>query len=170
MPYCKKCGNEIPEGTTYCPKCGSPVESVAKLELATWGERFVGWLIDIVILNIAIWPMRMLLQASWPTLTWATGFPTWIPFVDFGLSNVLHFLYWTIMEGTYGQSFGKMIMKIEVTRLDGKPADIARAAIESIGKAYLLPLDCIVGWLLYPRKGQRIFNYLSETVVVRIRR
>ncbi len=170
MPYCKSCGNEVSEGAAYCPKCGTPVESVARLELATWGERFVAWLVDVVILWIVITPIRLLLLAGWPSFTWAVGLPTWIPFVDFGLSNVIHFLYWTIMEGAYGQSFGKMIMKIRVTQLDGKPTDMARAAIESIGKAYLLPLDCILGWLLHPAKRQRIFNYLSGTVVARLRR
>jgi len=170
MPYCKNCGNEMSEEATYCPKCGTPVKSTARLDLANWGERFVAWLIDVVILAIVITPIRLLLAAGWPSFTLATGFPTWIPFVDFGLSNFIHFLYWMIMEGAYGQSFGKMIMRIKVTRLDGKPTDIARAAIESIGKAFLLPLDCLLGWLLYPRKRQRIFNYLSETVVMRLRR
>jgi len=27
MPYCKKCGKEIPEDATYCPECGSPVQA-----------------------------------------------------------------------------------------------------------------------------------------------
>jgi len=45
---------------------------------------------------------------------------------------------------------------------------MAQAAIESIGKAFLLPLDCIIGWILYPSRRQRLFNYLSDTIVVRV--
>jgi len=71
------------------------------------------------------------------------------------------------MDGIYGQSFGKMILRIKVTRLNGSPANIFQTAIESIGKAFLLPIDCIVGWILYPTKRQRLFNFLSETIVVR---
>ena len=143
------------------------VETEAKLFLAFWGERFVAWLIDVIILSIILTPIRLFAWVEWPGVTWIPGFPNWIPFVDFGLSNVIHFLYWMLMEGAYGQSFGKMIMRIKVTRLDGNKPNIVQAAIESIGKAYLLPLDCLIGWLLYPRKRQRIFNYLSETIVVK---
>jgi uncharacterized RDD family membrane protein YckC len=90
-----------------------------------------------------------------------------VPFVDFGFKNVIYFVYWTFLEGTYGQSVGKMAMKIEVAHLDGGPIDTVKATIQSIGKAFLLPLDCILGWILYPSRQQRLFNYLSETVVLR---
>jgi uncharacterized RDD family membrane protein YckC len=95
------------------------------------------------------------------------SFPTWVPFVDFGLSNVVQFLYWMLMEGAYGQSLGKMLMRIKVARLDGSPINMGQAALQSLGKAFLLPLDCLLGWILYPRRRQRLFNYLSETVVVK---
>jgi hypothetical protein len=42
-----------------------------------------------------------------------------------------------------------------------------QAAVQSIGKAFLLPLDLILGWFLYPSKQQRLFNNLSETVVLK---
>ncbi len=70
------------------------------------------------------------------------------------------------MEGTYGQSLGKMIMHLKVTRLDGSRIGMDTAAVESLGKAFLLPLDLIVGWIFYPNKRQRLFNNLSGTIVV----
>ncbi len=167
MPYCKNCGSEFPEGAVYCPKCGTRVEIVAALKLASWGERFVAWLIDVVILGAIIALIRVFTWIAWPSFSWVPNIPSWIPFVDFGLSNVIYFLYWMFMEGAYGQSFGKMIMKLKMTRLDGKHINMAQAAMESVGKAFLLPFDCLLGWLLYPSKGQRLFNYLSETIVVR---
>ena len=90
-----------------------------------------------------------------------------IPFVDFGLDNVIYFLYWMFMEATYGQSIGKMILRIEITRLNGEPASMVQSAIEGVGKAFLLPIDCIIGWILYPGKRQRLFNYISGTIVVK---
>jgi len=72
------------------------------------------------------------------------------------------------MDGLYGQSFGKMAMRIKVTRLDGSQINMGAAALESVGKAFLLPLDCLLGWLLYPKRRQRIFNYISETIVVKV--
>jgi hypothetical protein len=37
-----------------------------------------------------------------------------------------------------------------------------------VGKAFLLPLDLLLGWILYPRRRQRLFNHISETIVIKI--
>lgn len=79
----------------------------------------------------------------------------------------IFFLYWTILEGSVGQSIGKMVIKIKVMQLDGRPTNLVYAAIESLGKAFLLPLDCLIGWILYPDRRQRLFNYISETMIVK---
>jgi uncharacterized RDD family membrane protein YckC len=60
-----------------------------------------------------------------------------------------------------------MAMHLKVTRLNGQPIDVGTAAIESLGKAFLLPLDCIIGWLIHSDRNQRLFNIISETMVVR---
>ena len=175
MPYCMKCGNELPEGAKYCPVCGTSVTmeevpaapvapttpEVSGLKLAFWGERFVAWLIDIVIIGA----MTFILRLVGLSFTWWAGWPDWIPFLNF--NGVALFLYWLLMEGLYGQSFGKMVMQLKITRLNGSEIGMGKAALESLGKAFLLPLDCILGWILYPKRRQRIFNYLSETIVIR---
>jgi hypothetical protein len=51
--------------------------------------------------------------------------------------------------------------------MNGDHINMGQAAMESVGKAFLLPLDCILGWVPYPRRRQRIFNFLSETIVIR---
>ena len=90
-----------------------------------------------------------------------------VPFLDLGFRNMALFLYWTYTEGTTGQSLGKKIMKIKVTDLQGDPIDMNRSLYQAIGKAFLLPLDAIVGLMMYQDKEQRLFNHLSETIVVR---
>ena len=170
MPHCTSCGAKLPEAATYCPKCGKSVESVAQQILASWGTRFIAWLIDIIILGIILGSIKLLAWIAWPSFVWAPDFVRWISFVDFGMDNVIYFLYWMLMEGIYGQSIGKMILRIEVTHLNGNPANIVQTAIQSIGKAFLLPIDCIIGWILYPTKRQRLFNFLSETTVVKTSR
>jgi uncharacterized RDD family membrane protein YckC len=167
MPSCRNCGNELPEGTQYCPKCGTPAETPPQLRLAFWGERFLAWLVDVVILGIVMAPISILTWLGWPGFVFVPRLPFWIPFVNFGLSNVAYLLYWMLMEGIYGRSLGKMLMRLKVTKLDGEPIDMAQAALESVGKAFLLPIDLILGWILHPRKRQRIFSYLSGTIVLR---
>jgi uncharacterized RDD family membrane protein YckC len=174
MPYCKKCGSELPEGAKYCPVCGTPVvmeetpasvqptaAEASGLKLAFWGERFVAWLIDAII----IWIVTFILGLLNLSLTWWSGWPFWVPF--FNLNGIIFFLYWMLMDGLYGQSFGKMIMRLKVTHLDGSQIGMGAAALESVGKAFLLPIDVLIGWILYPKRRQRIFNYLSETIVIK---
>ncbi len=183
MPHCLKCGNELPEGAKYCPICGTavavekataaPVVSTAPAtsevtgpKLALWWERFVAWLIDAVIIGIVVGILGAFSLLA--GLTWWSNWPGWLPFFNFNLGGVLYFLYWMLMDGAYGQSFGKMVMRLKITRLDGSEIGMGKAALESLGKAFLLPLDCILGWILYPRRRQRIFNYISETIVIKV--
>ncbi|MEM2888467.1 MAG: RDD family protein [Candidatus Bathyarchaeia archaeon] len=172
MPYCKNCGAQVSEDATYCPNCGVAIRGTSKptLTVASWGERFVAWIIDMIILGIFLAPIKIVYALFKLPNLWLPILPfpfSWIPFVEFGFNNVIYFLYWMFMEGTYGQSIGKMVMKLKVTRLNGQPIDIGYAAIESFGKAFLLPLDCIIGWLMNTNKNQRLFNALSETVVIK---
>jgi uncharacterized RDD family membrane protein YckC len=181
MPYCHKCGNELPEGAKYCPVCGTAVTletmpaapavpaapEFSGLQLAFWWERFVAWIIDAVIVGVVVGILGLFTWLAGQSLTWWSGLPIWVPFFNFSLGGVAYFLYWMLMDGAYGQSFGKMIMRIKITRLDGSKIGMGNAALESLGKAFLLPIDLILGWILYPRRRQRIFNYISETIVIK---
>ena len=181
MTYCSKCGTELPQGAAFCPKCGAAAVTqetqAAPAEAATmaapspkpalWGERFVAWLIDVAILNLILAVVGVILFWSPFALLSGESDWWWIALFNLRASGVVFFLYWTFTEGAYGQSLGKMIMRLRVTRLDGKPASLGQAAVESAGKAFLLPLDFLLGWALWPRRRQRVFNYLSETIVTR---
>jgi uncharacterized RDD family membrane protein YckC len=182
MPYCKNCGNELPEGAQFCPRCGTAIEKPKEPEvmastsssnapgliLAFWGERFVAWLIDVVLIGIVFLIIGLFTFLSGLTFSPIPGWPDWIPFFNFNLNGIFVFVYWMLMEGSNGQSFGKMLMRIRVVHMDGTSVNMGNAAIESIGKAFLLPLDCIIGWILYPKSRQRLFNYISRTIVVKM--
>ncbi len=154
--YCKKCGKEIADDIEYGPGCGAAI-NVSELELASIGERFLAFIIDSVlvgfVVGVVFWPGNLISPH--------------VPFLDLGFRNMALFLYWTYTEGTTGQSLGKKIMKIKVTDLQGEPIDMSRSLYQAIGKAFLLPLDVIVGLMMYQDKEQRLFNHLSETIVVR---
>jgi len=177
LPYCTHCGKEISGDVQFCPNCGAPVQSTVvsspspttvappttypemgrEIVLASWGNRFLAWLIDVIIVGAIAELLRL------PALN------AGIPFVSFGSRDVILFLYWTFMEGMYGQSIGKMVMRLKVTRIDGSPVTYVEVAIGSFGKAFLLPLDCIIGWLVESckEKEQRLFTMLAKTIVIK---
>lgn len=158
MPYCERCGTEHGEDASYCPKCGAALSPGGErvVELATWTQRFIALIIDGVVLAVVVAFFR---------------FPGGLRFsgmgVRFGVDNVLGFLYFMFMDHYYGQSVGKKVMNLRVTRMDGGPLDLMDAAIEAFGKVFLLPIDFLIGFFMFREMNQRLFNHLSDTVVVR---
>jgi len=82
-----------------------------------------------------------------------------------GCLAAMLFIYWTILEGYRGQSLGKLVLSIVVVGTLGESIDYRKSALESFGKAFLLPLDCLIGWLRFPGSGQRYSNRISGTIV-----
>ena len=155
MPYCERCGAEAEEEAAYCPKCGAPLRGAeGVVELATWTQRFIALIIDGIILAIILGFLSL------PGYRVMSG-------ITFGANNVLQFLYFMFMDHYYGQSVGKKVMNLRITKEGGAPLTLLDAAIESFGKVFLLPIDFIVGYFIYRNKNQRLFNYPSDTVVIR---
>ncbi|MHC1687756.1 MAG: RDD family protein [Methanothrix sp.] len=128
---------------------------MANITSASWGERLWAWLIDVLLVGI-LWASTITI-VSYDALS--PG--------GLGIFSSLLFIYWTVLEGYRGQSLGKMFMNIVVTGPVGETIGFQDSAIESFGKAFLLPLDCLVGWIGFRGSGQRAFNRFSNTVVAK---
>jgi uncharacterized RDD family membrane protein YckC len=169
LANCEKCGAELKEGAAFCQQCGAPVpqtSSTRVIDLAGWGDRIIAYLIDIILVGIILGIVKALIYIpSFFIGNWVGGVPRFIPWSDFGLDNLFWFVYFTFMDLQYGQSIGKMVMKVKTTNLDGGPVDLGQAAIGAFGKAFLLPIDVILGWIFTNEKNQRIFTYLAKTIV-----
>ena len=124
-----------------------------QIKPASWQSRFWAWSIDALLISI-FWYLLMYIYNLNATSSLALGY--------YGL---LTFLYWTVLEGYRGQSIGKMMLNLAVVGQFGESIGFKDAAIESFGKAFLLPLDCLIGWMALPGKGQRLFNRISDTIV-----
>jgi uncharacterized RDD family membrane protein YckC len=120
---------------------------------ASWRERFWAWLIDVLLMGI-LWSSLMTISTIGASS--AEGL---------GILATLLFIYWTALEGYRGQSLGKMLLNIVVVGPMGEKIGFPDSAVESFGKAFLLPLDCLCGWIFYRGSGQRVFNRFSDTVV-----
>ncbi len=139
-----------------------------ELLLAKWSDRFFAWLIDFIIVNVAVGAVLA-----------AAAFPFWLDYKPdrwFGFDGPVRYLvtssaffgYWTFFESTRGQSIGKMVLKLKVVDLQGKAPETRSIAIQSFGKAFLLPLDTLLGWIFTNEKRQRIFNRASDTLVIKL--
>jgi RDD family. len=87
--------------------------------------------------------------------------------LDLGLNSVVLFVYWTVFEGYSGRSIGKMALNLRMTGRSGEKIGFGAAGISSFGKAFLLPLDCLIGWIAMPNTKLRLFNRLSNTIVMK---
>ena len=112
---------------TYVPYATTPYQGVA--------IRFVAILIDTIIIVI----VGGILSAPFNAFSVITNNASGT--VTFSLAGVLgglvslavFMLYFTLLEGHYGQTVGKMAVKIKVVReADGAPIDYSQAAVRTI--------------------------------------
>ena len=135
--------------------------------LARWSTRLWAWLIDFIIVTIAIEIIFAIAYAPLAFNQGVQGNPG-LGAVRFAVQSLLFFAYWTYFESTTGQSIGKKLLKIKTTDLAGNIPDIRNIAIQSFGKAFLLPIDAFFGWIFTNEKRQRLFNKASDTIVIRV--
>jgi uncharacterized RDD family membrane protein YckC len=155
--------------TTLSSSPSTPTDTET-IVLARWVDRFIAWLIDFIIVSMGLGILFAVLS-----------FPYWFdntnmnmayrsigPF-NYIISSLVFMAYWTYFESTTRQSIGKKLLHLKTTNLGGKNIDAKTAIIESFGKAFLLPLDVILGWIFTNNKRQRIFNRASNTIVIKIK-
>jgi uncharacterized RDD family membrane protein YckC len=140
-----------------------------EITLARWSTRFWAWLVDFIIVTIAIEIISAIAYAPLASFNQGVQGNPGLGAVRFAVQSLLFFAYWTYFESTKsGQSIGKKLLKIRTTDLAGNAPDIRNIAIQSFGKAFLLPIDVFFGWIFTNDKRQRLFNRASDTIVIRV--
>lgn len=123
--------------------------------------RFISFLIDSVILALLIGSVGSILGFN--VLSQKAGW-------EFGLISFLIFLvYFTYLEGSRGQTIGKMVTKIKVVREDGGMIDMNQAFTRTILRVVDGLLAYLIGAILIWRssKKQRLEDVIAKTVVVK---
>ena len=138
-----------------------------EIVIAKWSDRFFAWLIDFLI----IWSITLVIIASWMGTIEFDWNRMWMfsHITDYIPESLFFFVYWIILEYRNGQSVGKKILNLKVVTLEGKKPTLMTIALSSFGKAFILPLDLILGWIFTNQKRQRIFNKISDTIVIKIK-
>ncbi|MGB9930196.1 RDD family protein [Haloarcula amylolytica] len=86
------------------------------------------------------------------------------------LGLLIGFGYYIYLEGTYGQTIGKMALDIVVVTEDGDPIDFGPAAIRTLLRIVdVLPAFYLIGFVavLVTDRKQRLGDIVADTVVVR---
>ncbi len=139
----------------------------SKILLAKWTDRFLAWLIDFIIVSII---STSIIFASFGTIDYEYDDELfWAESTQYIPTSILFFVYWTVLEYKTGQTIGKKILSLKVTDISGNSPSLKGIIIGSFGKAFLLPIDVVLGWILTNEKRQRVFNKLGDTLVVKIK-
>jgi uncharacterized RDD family membrane protein YckC len=118
-------------------------------------KRLLAWLIDQVFISaLVLFPVYLMF-----------GEPYSYVLISSALL-LLSLTYFTLMEGAFGRSIGKLVVGITVYGENGKRVGFSKAMLRRIGMItpILLFFDAAV-ILVTPRK-QRLFDVIASTVVV----
>jgi uncharacterized RDD family membrane protein YckC len=190
---CARCGTATSPGAKYCESCGAAV-TVQGTQRPAQGPpayqapayytgtttpyqgvaiRFVAILIDYVIIavisGILAFPFVVAAIAVAATSGNASAFSWGSIAVAAFVGLVVWFLYFTLLEGHYGQTIGKMALNIKVVReADGAPIDYGEAAVRTILRIIDGLFDYLIGaiFIWTSDKQQRLGDRVAHTVVV----
>jgi uncharacterized RDD family membrane protein YckC len=144
---------------------GEPTQR-REITLARWSTRFWAWLVDFLIVIVVT---EIVFSIAYAPLSFNQGIqenPA-AGGLKYAVQSLLFFAYWTYFESTTGQSIGKKLLKIKTTDLAGNIATKKSIAIQSFGKAFLLPIDVFLGWIFTNAKRQRLLSRAADTIVVK---
>jgi uncharacterized RDD family membrane protein YckC len=110
-------------------------------------------LIDVTLLNIITWIIQLTFQFS--------------DTVDYWLFFGLYYTYSTLMETSYQQTIGKMILRIKVIKTDGTNPELLSSFYRNLGKL-ISTLPLFYGFLriLAPHQRQTIHDELAKCWVI----
>ena len=148
------------------PNGGGANHQRSEIVLARWSTRFWAWLIDFIIVTTVA---EIIFSVADAPLAFNQGIqenPA-LGAVKYALQSLMFFGYWLYFESATGQSIGKKLLKIKTTDLTGNMPDIRNIAIQSFGKAFLLPIDVFFGWIFTNDKRQRLLSKAADTIVIK---
>lgn len=143
----------LPEMQRPTPQLGT--------ETDTLGARIVAWIIDIILVTIITGVILAPLNVFGEVGVALNG----------SIGVLLTLAYFIYMEATYGQTFGKRLMKIMVVKADGSATNMEAAIIRNLLRLVdNFPFFYLVGLLVIwvTDRDQRLGDVLGDTVVVRV--
>jgi len=135
--------------------------------------RFVAILVDAIIIVVISAILSFPLFVAAVAINVASGNVSAISLGPIAaltvIGLVVWFFYFTLLEGRYGQTIGKMALSIKVVReTDGGPIDYGEAAVRTVLRIVDGLFDYLAGaiFIWTSDKKQRLGDRAAHTVVV----
>jgi uncharacterized RDD family membrane protein YckC len=144
-------------------------------DYAGLGSRAVALIIDYIILGIVIWVIALPFGAaalfSMRGPRYPMAFSGAVVLAVSAIGIIIWLLYFTYLEGTSGQTLGKRVISIKVTKETGESLSFVDALIRTLCRIIdMLPTLYIIGiiLILVTEKNQRIGDLAAHTIVVQV--
>jgi uncharacterized RDD family membrane protein YckC len=175
--YCEKCGTYNPDDTAICLNCGAYIPTTP--QYAGFWKRFLAAIFDTFLVAVVGGPISVILGVILGSVAGSfVGilgndyfFPALFSTVFFfiaGIFLVLRWLYFAIMESSSHQAtFGKELMGIRVTDMNGRRISFWRATLRHFAKI-LSAMVYYLGYLMigFTRKKQGLHDLISGCLVI----
>ncbi len=137
-----------------------------------WIRRVIAFIIDSIITWIGTLVIGVIIWLPFTLMALATGLP-WYMFNPFSFpffAGILTVLYFAFFETYFGGTFGKRIMNLQATRLNGQDLPLDSAFIRNASKIYwvLIILDAIIGLAMSGDPRQKATDRIAGTTVVSV--
>ncbi|MGZ8880277.1 MAG: RDD family protein [Halobacteriota archaeon] len=190
---CAQCGSTTSPGAKYCESCGAliaprgmqlPAQGAPAYQAPAYytgaptpyqgvSIRFVAILIDYLIIGIIAGLVALPFLAAAGAVTAVSENVSTIAWGSVAIAALIGlaiwFLYFTLLEGHYGQTIGKMALNIKVVReSDGMPIDYGEAAVRTVLRIIDGLFDYLIGaiFIWTSDQKQRLGDRVAHTVVV----
>jgi uncharacterized RDD family membrane protein YckC len=135
-----------------------------------WIRRLVAFIIDSILVSVVTFIITIIVWIPFILMAAATGLP-WNLFNPFSFpfySGMLSVLYFTLFETYSGSTFGKRIMSLKTTSLDGQRPSLRSAFIRNVSKIYwiLVLVDVLIGLASSGSPRQKVTDRVAGTIVV----
>ncbi len=187
--FCPFCGVKNDGGQAQCFVCGKKLPSLeaeaapaqrrsrsgphpavvaaAAPVAARLGDRLIAVILDTLFVSSILLVSAAAVFSRWPRMIESTSFMMLIAAISVA-TVVVVFLYYWLLEGTFGATMGKAIVGVRVTRQDGSVPGLGSSAIRN---AFRL-LDALPFYLIgffvavFSRGRRRIGDYAARTFVL----
>jgi uncharacterized RDD family membrane protein YckC len=174
---CGNCGGVLPSVPGMLPRMESPLivpRSVTESPYGGFWMRFVAMILDRLLIGVATAPFSLAIMFSVMKAGRAVTMPETgqmiVAIIGIGtLAMLAQWLYFAVMESSERQAtFGKQIMGLKVTDINGQRLTFARASGRFFAKI-ISGMTLGIGFIIaaFTEKKQALHDMIAGTLVVK---